>query len=282
MSPSLWESKGAGLEQEVTSQEPRYELCNSNPKLCRQVCICSLFRTRSLLHPTLPGVSSNLCSSCAPHFGSPGGAAINVRVLGVGVIYNPLHVRHSAPQARKINNRKLQQAVSEGSSTEIRVAAPSRLTIDFIWSTYTSHHAINLQQRFTNACSPTKGPTVPGLPPTSCVDLQLLLHWFPYLSQAAALLYKSRHSAAYSKEQSDGGSTPSVMWPINAPHLWFCAPHGDVCVHYLLWIKLLGHKITWVMAGSWRNTRKEGDKVCLHLETDAHSGKKWWKSSWNN
>lgn len=179
-------------------------------------------------------------SSWAPHFGSPGGAAINVSVLGVGVIYNPLHGRHGAPQARKINNRKLQQAASEGSSMEIRLAAPSRLTIDFIWSTYTSHHAINLQQRFTNACSPTKGPTVSGLPPTSCADLQLLLHWFPYLSQAAALLFKSCHSAAYSKKQRDGGSTLCVTWPINAPHLWFCVPHGDVCVHYLLVNKAVG------------------------------------------
>lgn len=158
----------------------------------------------------------------------------------MGVIYNLLHVRHGTPQAGKIYNRKLQQAASEGSSREIRVAAPSRVTIDFIWSTYTSHHAINLQRRFADACSPTKGPKVSGLPPTSCADLQLLLHWFPYLSQAAALLYQSRHSAAYSKEQSDGGSTPCVMWPINAPHLWFCAPNSDVCVRYLLVNKAVG------------------------------------------
>lgn len=106
----------------------------------------------------------------------------------------------------QINNRELQQAASEGSSLEIRVAAPSRLTIDFIWSTYTSHHAINLQGRFTDACSPTKGPTVSGLPPTSQADLQLFFHWFPYLSQVAAFMYKSCCSAAYSMEQSDGGS----------------------------------------------------------------------------
>lgn len=106
----------------------------------------------------------------------------------------------------RINNRELQQAASEGSSLEIRVAAPSRLTIDFIWSTYTSHHAINLHGRFTDACSPTKGPTVSGLLPTSRADLQLFFHWFSYLSQAAAFLYKSCCSAAYSMEQRDGGS----------------------------------------------------------------------------
>lgn len=104
----------------------------------------------------------------------------------------------------QINNRELQQAASKGSSLEIRVAAPSRLTIDFIWSTYTSHHVINLQGRFTDACSPTKGPMVSGLPPTSRADLQLF-YWFPYLRQAAAFLYKSCFSAAYSMEQSDVG-----------------------------------------------------------------------------
>lgn len=54
------------------------------------------------------------------------------QALGVGVIYNPLHVQHGVPEAGQINNRELQQAAFEGSSLEIRGAAPSRLTIDFI------------------------------------------------------------------------------------------------------------------------------------------------------
>lgn len=189
------------------------------------------FRTRDTLK--LSGLPSDPCSSCALRLGSLG-SCNKCHVLGVGVIYNPLHVQHGAPKARQINNGELQQAASEGSNLEIRVAAPSRLTIDFIWSTYTRHHAINLQGRFTDACSPTKGPTVSGLPPTSGTDLQLFFHWFPYLRQAAAFLYKSCDSAAYSRGQSDGGSAPCAIWPINTPPLWFCAPQSDVCVHYPL------------------------------------------------
>lgn len=213
----VWIKRGRGLHRKSHLRIPTLQLQLE-------------LRTQAVIRSTLPGFSSNFCSSCALHLSSPRGAVINVSVLGVGVIYSTLHVQHRAPQAGKINNRKLQQAASEESSLEIRVPAPSRLTIDFIWSIYTSHHAINPQGRFADACSPTKGPTVSGLPPTTCADLQLLLHWFPYLSQAAALLCKSCHSAAYSKEQSDGGSTPCVMWPINAPHLWFlCTSQWCLC-----------------------------------------------------